>query len=322
MRDTPRFSEREIAERQAAVARVFVDHAQLECIRNHLDRLMHQRSVGTSARLTLLLANTGCGKTSAIQDFLAQSEGDFRTKALYVSLPVPCTIKAMTSEMLRQLGDPLCDRNTTASRNSFRIIHQLKQQGKLLLIIDEFQHLIDHDRDKVQRQTTDWLKTLLDRAGVPVVCVGLPNSLEIIRSNSQLERRTTKVIYLPAFIWDNGEQTTRFRVFLHVYESALPFTAPSNLSALPMAAALHRASDGLVGRISQLIGEATLVSMTRADGQDCLTWKDFAAAYAGLPFANRNPFDPEAICAHVDSGERRAVSNRGRQRSSNPGLIL
>jgi hypothetical protein len=115
------------------------------------------------------------------------------------------------------------------------------------------------------------------------VCVGLPNSIEVIRANGQLERRTTKIINMHPFAWDDGDQTMAFRAFLQVYENALPFCAPSNLSSPLMARALHQASAGLVGRVSQLIWEAALVSMTRLDGHDCLTSADSAQAYNGTP---------------------------------------
>ena len=309
-----RFSEQEIAQRQADIAKIYVDHAQLQLIRMELEHRSRYGALGSHGKLTMLIGESGCGKTVTVEAFVAMRNRDPQSRVLCVRLPVPCTIKSVTSETLRQLGDPLCDRNSTASRNSARIIHQLTEQGIRLFIIDEFQHLIDHDRDKVLRQTTDWLKTLLDAAGVPVVCVGLPNSLEVIRSNRQLERRTTKVISLRPFVWDEGEETAVFRAFLHFYESELPFASPSNLSAEPLAKALHSASEGVVGRVSQLISEASLVSMRRPSGEDQLTWQDFAEAYAGLPFADRNPFDP-AVMMRQATGERRAISTRGRPRS-------
>jgi GTPase SAR1 family protein len=211
MNHRPRFQESEIAARLKAISQVFVDHAELASIRSALRNQMRYGISGRSAKLMLFLAEAGCGKSTLIRDFIAQEQGRTPPDLLYVSLPVPCTIKGMTSEMLRRLGDPLCDRSTTATRNSFRIVHQLQHQNKRLIIIDEFQHLIDHDRDRVLRLATDWLKTLLDEAGVPVVCVGLPNSIEIIRSNKQLERRTTKVTRLHPFEWREGSQGLEFR---------------------------------------------------------------------------------------------------------------
>src|SRR5436190_13207705 len=194
MSSLPRFLSHEIAERREAVARIFVEHPDLREIQNDLDHRLRHGPVRSAVKLALLVGESGCGKTTLIRDFVARKNRAGGPRVLYALLPVPCTIKGTTSELLRRLGDPLCDRTSTTSRNTARIVHQLHEQDIRLLIIDETQHLIDHDRDKILRQTTDWIKTLLDEARTPVLCVGLPNSLDVIKSNKQLERRTNKVI--------------------------------------------------------------------------------------------------------------------------------
>lgn len=307
----PRFSQKEISERRAVIGGIFVDHPQLKCVHKDLANQLRYGTEGSAAKLTMLLADSGCGKTTAILDFVGKAKKGGRSDVLYISLPVPCTIKGMTCEMLRRLGDPLWDRTSTVSRNSFRIIHQLREQKLRLLIIDEFQHLIDHDRDRVVHLTTDWLKTILDEAGVPVVCVGLPKSIEVIRANAQLERRTSKVTTMHPFAWEGADQALSFRAFLELFEQALPFAVPSNLSNPVLARAIHQASSGFVGRVSQLIWEATMVSMLRTEGPDCLTSADFAEAYLGLPFGKQNPFDMRMTAISTLSNDRRAVSMRG-----------
>ena len=289
-----RFSQSVIAGRFAAIQDIMVSYGQVEMVENALRQRMLMGVGRQSARLALLLAESGCGKTTAIRSFMAAvaldaSYAGVPRAVLCVSLPVPCTIKSMTSRLLEGLGDPLAHQTSTVDRNSSRIILQLRNQGVRMIVIDEFQHLSEQAKTP-HSELTDWLKALLDQAGVPVCCVGLPSAQSVIMSNTQLARRTSRVITMSPFAFDTKEEQVEFRAFLHVYEQALPFAEPSHLSSADLSACMYDASGGLPGRIVQIVAEAAMISMARADGPDCITVPDLAQAYAELPFSEANPF--------------------------------
>jgi len=315
-----RFTQDEIDARKAKIENIYIDHSQCRMVRQQLKSRLKSGTLpaGPAAKLTLLMADTGTGKSSTIEDFIRQTCPGSEINApdspiLYVSLPMPCTIKGMTEEILEALGDPLSQCTSTASRNSNRIIKIMTARKLRLFIIDEFQHLIDSDRSKILHATTDWLKVLLDKAKIPVVCVGLPNAIQIINSNAQLERRVTRYIDMRPFGWHSDDAVLEFRAFLRYYEENLPFSDPSNMSEPELAEAILQATGGYIGKIAQLITEAAEVSMTRPEGPDAILPSDLAAAYDGFARKGLNPFAPEAISNQDVPRERVVNSKSGRR---------
>ncbi len=329
----------DIRKRLEAIGKIFIQHDETKRTFKELRNRLDFHTSGSCSKLTLMLAPSGAGKTSAIKDFRTQqmiAAGGLdidATDILYASLPPDCTIKAMTERLLVALGDPLPSHLSTASRNSNRIVQLITGKGYRLVIIDEFQHLIDADRAKVAAVTTDWLKDVLDRTNTPVVCVGLPRAIQVIRSNEQLERRTTKIITMSEFTWieedrdepaerpDANHPNIKFRAFLNTWEKSLPFVDRSNLGNEQMARAIYLASGGLIGRIAQLISEASRVSMEREDGIDALIMEDFAEAFDTLPIGGLNPFDMDAPPKPKYLGEK-AFNNRGNSRKGRGGKDL
>jgi len=294
-----RYTDEHIAEARVSVTKIFVYYKQTNEV---LDEFLRRFRAGaaasktdlsSSARLTVLCAPSGTGKTATIEQIIYGLNNNAQGhRVLHVPLPPQCAIKAMTAEFLRALQDPLADRISTTARNTARIVQRVQEGCFKLIVIDEFQHLLDRDSNRVASISTDWLKSMLDRAGVPVMCVGLPETLAILRSNEQLERRMTKIIRMNPMTWDGENGATEIRYFLREFERQLPFlTEPSDLHEPRLAHAIHQATGGLVGRVSQLLAEALEASMLRTDGPDCITQSDLAKAFDGLEFDTTNPFN-------------------------------
>lgn len=284
----------EVSERVRRLLELFVDYDQVQAVRAELEwRHTSPHPTGHGAMLTLLLGRSGSGKTTIVKRYADRfpatrgPTGSVRP-VLYVSLPCPCSIKAMAVTILGALGDPLADKTTTTASVSRRIIKQLVGQQVGLLIIDEFQHLIDLDRARVLREASDWLKTLLDQAEVPVVCVGLPESIAILEANAQLDRRTDNRIILKPFEWDGGSKTTDFRMFLALIDQALPFGQRSGLGRTEVAKKIFDASSGLAGQVVRLVRKAGIVA-ARA-GDNAIAPHHFAEACHQLGL-KQNPFE-------------------------------
>ena len=314
-----RFTDGEIVQRSAAIAAIMVTYSQVQMVEAALHDRILMGVGGHSARLALLLAESGCGKTTAIESFTSKTNADpayagVPRPVLKVRLPAPCNIKSMTTTLLDGLGDPLAHQTSTIPRNTSRIVQQLGNQGVRLMIIDEFQHLSEN-RKANPAELTDWLKVLLDAARIPVCCVGLPTALAVVMSNTQLARRTSRVISMRPFRFDTSQEQGEYRAFLHLYEKAMPFTEASSLSSPELSRMMFEASGGLPGNVAQIIAEASMVSMRRAEGPDCLTRDDLARAYSDLPFPAVNPFDKDVVAAH-SLPDVPALSNRVGRRAS------
>ena len=322
----PRFTKEEIAVRKAGVQSILVEHDQLRRVEDELEmRILVGGGTG-AARLAMLVAPSGCGKSTTVKQAKARLErmpriaGHSALPILYCSMPAKCSIKTMTTALLQALGDPKADKHGSAGMNSLRIIDLLRNLQVRLVILDEFQHLLSAVNE---REVTDWLKEVLDGAGVPVVCVGLNSSLTVINRNEQVRRRTSKLIRMKPFEWDkdaleegaHAPGSVAFKAFLHLFEKALQLPERSNLGADELAERIHIASNGLVGTVSQLVCEAIETSMMRLHGPDCLTMEDFAEAYDGLGFGNVNPFDmrlyPEDIRQKLKSGRQQLEAGDG-----------
>ncbi len=317
----PRFTPEEIGDHQRRIQNIVIEHSHLLDVEDELRRRLLTGGSAGSAKLTMFVAPSGWGKSTTVRQAIERliktigTSGSIRP-ILYASLPVPCTIKMMTTALLRALNDPLAERHGTTGQNSMRIIEQLRVQGVRLVILDEFQHLVSGPKQHIAYEATDWLKQLLDHAGVPVVCVGLPESTTVISEHEQLRRRTTKLIQKQPFCWDEegGVESTAFRAFLHIYEKQMGFPDPSHLGAYEFAERIHIASKGLIGVVSQLALEAAGACLARTDGPICLTLEDFAEAFACLPYDGVNPFDPRRTPSDLRSNQI-AVSRKAGPRA-------
>lgn len=297
------------------------DHeAVLEELRFRLDYALKDSSTSysknlASARLSTVTADSGAGKSTLIQNFLKQVEerqGDNRG-ILAVSLPAPCTIKTMTVAFLERLGDPIAHKvSATAASNTMRIINLLKARAIRMIIIDEFQHLLDLDRNTVRQETTDWLKSMLDQSGAEIVCVGLPNTIQVVQSNPQLERRTSGNLELKAIPWDHGDGTMEFRIILQELEKAMGFEAPFLLSTPETAYAIHQVTNGLIGRVVNLLERAVREAMKRTKGEGRISWEDLGQASRVLNIGMNNPFMAKNLTRPANSNA--VISNRAGSR--------
>lgn len=322
-----RFKNDEITARLCRIESTFIETDITKNARAELWRRLASRAANSDARrkpkITWLLADSGVGKTTLVETFVedvnnprpdADAETQSECRVLYVNLPTPCTIKAMTVEILNGLNDPLSHKHSTTGDNTDRIRTLLSQQDVNLIILDEFQHLIDPERDRVLRASAQWLKRMIDVSQVPVVCVGLPDSERIYTQDRQIQRRTTKIIRMRSF---QKDELQLFRGFIHLYEQELGFAEASNLGKKATAAAILSVTDGLIGQVTQLIVEAAEISMRRDSGPDAITVNDLADAFDQLPFEGKNPFAANhrentaksvepALNGHVRSAHRRS----------------
>src|ERR1700690_2376306 len=127
----------------------------------------HERSKYTSEpRCLFITGETGYGKTTIgkfyAKDYprVVKADGTI-VPVLRSTISSPATIKSMGTWLLRDLGDPMPDRGTTPSI-TMRLCKLIKECRVELLILDEFQHLIDKDTEKVLKSSADWLKNILN----------------------------------------------------------------------------------------------------------------------------------------------------------------
>jgi hypothetical protein len=232
-----------------------------------------------------ILGETGAGKTTLVDTWLEKAplrgmetpEGSV-IPYLYVLVPSSPKKKGAVAAFLRALHDPNPSRGTEWDMISR--VHRLIKRCKVRVIfVDEFQHLLDKDTQKVVQAIADFLKDIINQAHVPLVLTGKLGEAEpILEANAQLDRRVGTPLVLEPFQWDRNRPETikEFRTLMRDIDRALPLDS-SHLQDEEMAFRFFYASDGYLGWIMEIIREAAI----RAIDTDChcLNMPLLAAAY-------------------------------------------
>ncbi len=291
--DYPKMSEEE---RIDLVEKIYVTYPELTAITDIIKEC-HRRSKRSSEPKCLSIrGGSGCGKTTIATYY----EGLYPRKTtkegtivpiLSSTVFCPATVKGLVTGLLDSLGDPMADRGTITNQ-TLRLYHLMEKCRVEMIILDEFQHLIDRDLDKVMAVASDWLKNLLNRTRIPMVLIGLPSSVRILNTNSQLRRRFSITKELKPFGWETPEQQKGFIRFLRATEEALPFPERSHLSKPQMAHRFHCATRGTISNVMKIVRTAAIMAIRQ--NMPCLTLDLLSLAYedeiASLYPEHPNPF--------------------------------
>jgi hypothetical protein len=249
-----------------------------------------------------ILGNTGAGKTTLIDTWLANAplherETPEGTIIPYLYVPVLSSPKkkGAVAAFLRALHDPNPSRGTEWDMIS-RVHRLIKRCQVQIIFVDEFQHLIDKDTQKVVYAVADFLKDIITQTHRPMILTGvLGQAEEILEANEQLDRRIGTPLILPPFEWDRQKPETikEFRTLMRDIDRGLPLDL-SNLQDEEMAFRFYYASDGYLGWIMEIIREAAILAIDK--GLSTLSTGLLADAYqnrlAGtdVGYGKVNPF--------------------------------
>jgi hypothetical protein len=277
-------------ERISLVEQIHISYPRLNEVMRRISHC-HQSSKASAEPINMLVTGeTGTGKSTASRRYeqkfkrLETKEGAV-VPVLSATIPVPATVKSLVTRLLLNIGDPMADRGTTVSR-TLRVEVLLEACDVELIILDEFQHFIDRDSQKVLQTVADWLKNLLNETKVPIVLIGLPYCDQILDSNPQLKRRFSFRISLEPFAWGTLEQQQDFRKFLNALDQKLPFIKRSNLAGQDTAYRLFFATNGVIANVMKIVRRASGLAIERS--LEKLDLDLLAEAYDEL-FAAANP---------------------------------
>lgn len=249
----------------------------------------------------------GVGKTTLYKTYAERyprvetDEGTI-VPCLTATIPVPATVSSLVSEILYALGDVEPEMGNVANRTK-RLRRLLKECGTEIIFLDEFQHFIDRDSERVLKTTADWLKNLLNQTGIPIVLLGMPSCTHILESNPQLKRRFSIRMELRPFEWAtsvNGITDYPLRKLLKVVEKQLPLNLPSNLSDPETAYRIFAASGGVIDSIMKLIRGAAELAVL--NGGEKITLDLLAEVYNDELSANQ-PNIPNNFITAIDKVE-------------------
>ncbi|MBI3583198.1 MAG: TniB family NTP-binding protein [Nitrospinae bacterium] len=291
------YSKMAIRERICLVEKICIIHPLFKGTLDKIRECHECSKYSAEPKCILITGPSGAGKTTISRHYVSQfprqtSEEGTIIPVLFSTISVPATVKNVASGLLYSMGDPMAHKGTTYNK-TLRLYKLIKYCAVKLIILDEFQHFIDRDSDKVLQVVSDWLKVLLDETNIPMILIGMPKSVEILLANEQLQRRFSTRKELSPFSYKTPEQQDDFRKFLKILESKLPLMEQSYLYAADTSFRFFFATNGIISKVMKIVRKATVLALEQK--LEKLTMDILAQAYdyeiASKEFIVENPFN-------------------------------
>lgn len=290
----------------AAVSRLIIKHPGFSQAYQLLkDAYLFNEQTGLSKNYWLV-GPSGTGKTT-LMDMLVKEFPPVeyvdrkRIPVLAINIPALPTIKNLAEEMLVQLGDPLFHRGSAIDK-TIRILHLIKACDTKLILFDEMQHFIDRGHKRAPAEVADWLKTLIDKAQISTVIMGLERTQIILDANEQLRRRFSRRIDLKPFDLESGSSRAHFLGVIKKIDATLGLPTPLNLQQEGIARQLHFATNGIMDYMVKLMLGAYHVAVSHdlpGIDRECLE-KAFSESVWVEGVGKLNPFNPDFIGQRLD----------------------
>ncbi len=272
-------------------------------------------SVGHSATPVCLhiVGESRTGKSCVLKDFiqsyLPDRNPDGRQQSVvYAPAPAKATVSAILEQLLKALGDPYWARGAQSNKTQ-RLQMMLDAVGCKMIIIDEFQHLVDKGQRAQLALSVDWLKGLIEHKQWALVAAGLPESCSVIQTNVQLANRFDATLIMPLFDWHNKKMRLQFKGVLQEFSHQLhPFELP-DMSSDEIGLRFFLATSGRVGLLAKLIDRA--VSRAIAQNTPKIRIEDLSNAYMDAIWsASQFPLEGGPFFASLEACSRRDVAQR------------
>lgn len=270
-------------ERCALVERIFIEHKRLKELLESIRHCHEYSKISAEPECMFIGGYAGTGKTT-LQEYYARQfpravlEERTHVPVLRGRVPQRASDKTLVTELLRCIGDPAAEKGTSYNQTT-RLRLLMRECGTEILFLDEFQHFIDKDSQKILKNISDWLKNLIDQSRIPIVLCGMPYADEILDApgNEQLKRRFSVRVSLDPFGWTTKEEQAEFRGFLKSVDVMLPFQKPSRLADMDMAYRFFCATNGRIGKVMKIVRRAAELAIHAP--LECLNLEVLSQAY-------------------------------------------
>ena len=283
----------DIAVRRAELRKIFVNRPVTDHLTELLDKIRRERDAMDEPSNVMLTGNTGTGKSSFLRNYASRSparrpRGSLVQPVLLAEFVTGTTVIGAAKSLLVKLKDP-SDGSGKLTDLTFRTIHQIKKQLVEMILLDEFQHLVETGPARINK-AADFVKQVSKATNVPFVMAGMPTSLDILRANKQLAGVTPHLKELGLFSWESPEDRLVFRRFLARVDVALPFDHVAGLADPGGAENIFNATGGMMRAVMTLIKQSAIHALDRGGAQ--VLPEDLRYGIGQTPGVNRdrNPF--------------------------------
>lgn len=254
-------------------------HQALLNAEKKIEKLMKYKS--HKGKIRLLVGPSGTSKTAMLEimekkypPVVAEFSGAKLPQILSVRLTSAATTKALYWCLIEGLGVKP-EGNENQLRTQFTEL--VKNNPVKLIAIDEIQHTLPNKSTSAKTQNiADTLKNIVDETKIPMLLIGLENSLSLVENSfsrattiqkeeDQLFRRTLSPIrFKPVEYADNDSMVTILKGYTAIFEEV---SSKFNISILNLLDGdvmnrLWLSSEGYIGRLSEIFCEALEICET------------------------------------------------------------
>lgn len=272
----------------------FCVYGHTKAVLDDLESLYQSSEIGGEQLSMLLKGDTGTGKSAIINYFSTLKNPHQPNNNLPILLsrvPSKLTVEDMTRQLLNDLG--VFGSSTHLSRNAQsdahltnRLLDALKVKRTKMIIINEFQELIEFKGARDRQAIGNRLKLISEEAAIPIVLVGMPWIDEILSDSQWASRLATRSHTLQYF--SLSKRPLEYREFLEQIENAIPCHIADNITNFEISLALFAASCGEMRQLKAILTEAIKLCFT----SNChLTKQVLSQAFINLYAKSDNPFE-------------------------------
>jgi hypothetical protein len=259
----------EYRRRTKALRHAFAMVARARQALKRIRQLHDAHGTAPESDVLLLLGLSGAGKSAIARHYkdlhppyTVETDDEIITcyPVLAVEVPVNCSLKALAGSILAALGDVAPTRGNQVEWTR-RAVGKLRKHRVEVIILSEFDHLINSNTDQVIEDTAEYLKSLLNENASQFLLVGQPKGIRILRPDGQTERRGQGVIFVEPYDWRVEQDRSEFRIVLNELEKALELPQPSRLGSYDISLRIYNFSGGLPGHATRLLTKALWIAM-------------------------------------------------------------
>ncbi|MCJ8141047.1 ATP-binding protein [Falsirhodobacter halotolerans] len=290
----------------------FITHLNRLLLRDEAGNLLPEPlrfSAGRETRGVMVVDGAGGGKTTLISRALERHpvlSGVTGRHYLDASVPSPATFKSMIGALLQRSGYPVITSNREGWSLWETLRGRLKDQGIIVLWIDEAHDLFCADRHLILRA----LKSMMqgDEAVIPILS-GTERLHEIVRSDPQVQRRLSTLILKPVSEATDGAE---FFAVMREYCRIAGLEPPLDSDLIPR---LFHGARYRFGRcIETLVGAIEFALEAQASRLDIVYFAEFWAMQEGCPPGSNVFLAPDWPQINPDRDEADDMPVRGRSR--------
>lgn len=316
-----RFAEMSAAERIAIVGNFIAETSQFTAARKAVLRTYRGWRLSKDGTFMMLTGLSGAGKTTVADLVLEDLEEEWQGKVsdqdagiveptchipatagitkervgglirpvikVYVEPKARC--RGLLRDILRALGIRAPMHATFGDLMEMVELHLHKQEVRMIFL-DEVHHIVEGQSKTTAYEASEVVKMLLLQARVQVVGIGLTHAESIVDNNPELPRHLRGRYVMTALAGGIDDRRGDYLGFLGGLSATLPFEQKPDLTKPEMALRLWVASEGLVGKIMNLVQEAATLAIE--DGLKTVGIKQFQDAFGQIENVGEeeNPF--------------------------------